>query len=655
MAAPAFRIHALEAVFALALMGIVARAVQVQVIEGRQWAEAADAQLLVRETLPARRGTLFDRHGEPMAITHEYYHIGVAPREIEDTDAATRLLARHLGRSPREVRADLRSGRPWVYYQGPYTASDIAPLRTVRGIHPEAELLRFHPSEHLAAPILGRLDSEGAAAGGLELALDSLLMGSPGEAVILRDSRGRRYSSPGRRVNDPVPGYDVYLTLDAELQDIAERSLASVIQRMEAAAGDVVFLDAATGQILALASLTAGGRTASPSAITTTFEPGSTAKLFTAAALLVHGKVDSSVRESAENGRWRMPLVETPTRERHWRTIVDEHEESRALNLAEAVQVSSNIVMAKLSQRLTPGEQYDMLRAFGFGTPTGVGFPSESRGILRMPDAWQPRISRASIAMGYEFAVTPLQLAAAYAAIANDGILLKPTLVKEIRSATGEVVYRHQPEPIRRAVPVEVARELKEYLSEAVAEGGTGGRGQMVNYQLMGKTGTARISEGGRYIAAHRASFAALFPRDDPQIAVIVKVDRSRHEYFGGSVAAPVVRTMINEALAARRIAIDRSRLVGPAAIGRVVNDMPEVPPPPKVVQAWPPEQPDTSGYDPAPIPPVVGLSVRQAVWQLHHLGFRVTLRGDGARIVQSSPERGASLAPGGTVVIWTN
>ncbi len=659
MAKPANRILVLEGIFGLVLLGVLARAAQIQLVEGRRWTEKARAQLLVRQPLPARRGTIFDRRGEPLAITHEYYHLGVAPNELHNVDSASRILARRLGLSVARVRRDLRSGRDWVYYRGPYTASDIEPLRGLRGVHPEPELLRFHPSEDLARAIIGRLDADGRALGGLELSLDSLLAGVAGEAVLLRDSRGRRYSSPGRRVDDPVPGHDVYLTLDAELQDIAERGLVSVIDRMEAEGGDVVFLDPATGELLAVASRTAGGTTASPSAITTTFEPGSTAKLFTAAALLAYQRVDSSVRESGENGRWRMPLVDEPSRASHWRTIVDEHKEPGFLNLAEAVQVSSNIVMAKLAQRLSPAEQFDMLRAFGFGSLTGIGFPSESRGTLRQPDQWQPRISRASIAMGYEFDVTPLQLAAAYGVIANDGVLLTPTLVLEIRSPDGETVYRHRPEPVRRAVSSGIAADLREYLRGAVGEGGTGGRGQLANYPLMGKTGTTRIIEGGRYINAHRASFAALFPADDPQLVIIVKVDRSRHQYFGGSVAAPVVRTMLNEALAARRIAIDRSRFVEPSVSLGTGSVSPTPDPADEsvatVVRSWPPVASEESAEPGVEIPQVMGLTVRQAVLQLHRLGFRVSLKGTGDRIVQAAPAGGQTLTRGGKVIIWTN
>ncbi len=659
---PAHRVRVLEVLFGVALAAIVFRAAQIQLAEGRSWADKSESQLLVREELPARRGTIFDRHGEPLAITHAYYHIGVAPREVQALDSTARVLARQLKRTTSRMRADLRSGRSWLYYRGPYTASQVEPLRGLAGVHLELELLRFHPSSELARPIIGRLDADGRAADGLELYLDSVLAGVPGERVVLRDSRGRRYPSPGRRIDEPIAGFDIYLTLDAELQDIAERGLESVIERFEASAGDVVFLDPATGELLAVASLTAGGTTASPSAITTTFEPGSTAKLFTAAALLLWERVDSSVRESAEGGRWRMPLVEEPTRASHWRIIEDSHQEEGTLNLAEAVQVSSNIVMAKLSQRLTPVEQYQTLRAFGFGSPTGIEFPSESRGRLRYPEEWRPsRGSRASIAMGYEFSVTPMQLAVAYGAIANDGILLAPTLVKEIRDPDGQVVYRHQPEPIRRAVPGEIARELLHYLRNAVGEGGTGERGQLQNYQLAGKTGTARITEGGRYINAHRSSFAALFPGDDPQLVVIVKVDRSRRGYYGSQVAAPVVRQMLNEALASRRIAIDRSRLVASgervdaSSSGRARLTADPAPPSSPIARSWPPEPVAETDKAVHRVPGVIGLGIRDAVRQLHQQGYQVSLRGVGERIVQSAPAVGESLRVGRTVIVWTN
>ncbi len=241
-----------------------------------------------------------------------------------------------------------------------------------------------------------------------------------------------------------------------------------------------------------------------------------------------------------------------------------------------------------------------MLRDFGFGTPTAAEFPSESRGRLARPDRWQPMYTRASLAMGYEFGVTPVQLAAAYAAIANDGVLLTPTLVKEIRDPSGRLLYHHRPEPIRRAVSADVAAKLRDFLRGAVGEGGTGERAQLVNYSLLGKTGTAIRFEGGRYVhGEYTASFAALFPADHPQLAVIVKIDNPKGSYYGGLTAAPVTRTMLQQALASRRVAIDRGRL---AARDSVPDEAPKPDDAPAgrplVVIQWP-SKPEPSQHEP--------------------------------------------------------
>jgi cell division protein FtsI (penicillin-binding protein 3) len=310
--------------------------------------------------------------------------------------------------------------------------------------------------------------------------------------------------------------------------------------------------------------------------------------------------------------------------------------------------------MAKFSSRLSPEEQYEMLRDFGFGAPTGAEFPSESRGRLERPDQWEPMYTRASVAMGYEFGVTPVQLAAAYGAIANNGVLLTPTLVREIRSAAGAPIYRHQREPVRRVVTPAVAAQLREFLRGAASEGGTGEEAQLVNYAVLGKTGTAVRFENGRYIhGTYTASFAALFPADDPQLVVIVKIDNPRGKYYGGLTAAPVTRTMLQQALASRRIAIEHTRSSGPdrAAASESLARNPE-PTPTRVVVSWPYHVTDTLPRE-RPIPLVDGRPVREATLALHRSGFRVSLKGFG-RVSRTTPTAGETAKAGTTVVVWT-
>jgi cell division protein FtsI (penicillin-binding protein 3) len=656
MAKASARIVAIEFAFGLGILAVLTRAAQLQVVETERWQREASRQRTERVVLPARRGALYDRNGVPLAITQEFYHVGVAPNELEDIRSAFVLLVRNLGVPASALDREFQARKRWIYLHGPFNATQVQPLRDVRGIHLEGEFQRFYPSRDLARPIIGSLSPDRPFGGaGLEAALDSLLTGRPGEAVLLKDLQGRRYDSPNRRTSDPVPGNDVTLTLDSELQEIAERGLDDAIAQMRAQGGDVVFLEPNTGELLALASRKAAtGGAPSASVFTDPFEPGSTAKLFTAAALLMRNRVQPSDAVSGENGRWLMPVTSSG----RTREVKDDHPVKGAVTLARAIQVSSNVAMAKFSLRLRPEEQFEMLRDFGFGTPTGAEFPGESRGILTMPHRWAPNFTRASVAMGYEFAVTPVQLAAAYGSIATGGVLMAPTLVREIRDPAGRVLYQHHPEPVRRVITSEVAGQLREFLREAASEGGTGERAQLTNYAVLGKTGTAVKWVNGHYDHSQfNASFAAIFPADHPQLVVIVKIDNPRGQYYGGLTAAPVTRTMLQQALASHRVANDRGRLASrdtttaPGA-ARAAETRAEAPAPvlaPVVVTL--PYRAAKPDPNPRPVPDVAGRSIREAALALHRRGFRVDLRGLG-RVVGTQPAAGQSAAPGSSVVV---
>ena len=647
------RIGFVQAGFAVALAAIVGRSAYIQIWKGAEYAREATKARTEHLVLPARRGTIRDRNGVPLAVTQEYFHVGVAPNEVLDRDAATRALSRALDLPAARLRADLRGPKRWLYYYGPFSAAQVDPVRDLKGVHLDREYARFYPGRGLARPIIGGLSPDGTSgASGLELVLDSLLRGEPGEAVVIKDHAGRTYDSPSRHVREPVAGSDVVLTLDAELQDIAEQGLAEALAAMHAEGGDVVFLDPRTGEVLALASrqsAASGEAGVRPSTITDPFEPGSTAKLFTAAALLSDDLVDSTSSVNGHDGHWKMPINSRGD----VREIDDVHPMHGAVTLAQAIGVSSNIAMAQFSARLTDDQQFDQLRAFGFGSPTGVEFPAESRGRFTRPEQWTS-LSRASHAMGYEMGVTPLQLAAAYGAIANDGILLTPTLVREIRGADGKLLYQHRPEPVRRAVTPQVAAELRAFMRGAVAEGGTGERAQLANYQLIGKTGTAKHFENGVYVQGeYVASFAALFPADDPQLVVIVKLDAPKGQY-GGETAAPVTRSMLEQALASRRVAIDRAKLAGTTDSVPLASVAPDesVEPLSTVVVDWPYTQPPDS-ITAIAVPGVTGTGVREAALALHRRGFRVDLRGLGT-VARTQPAAGASAPRGSTVTVFT-
>lgn len=639
------RIGLIQLVLVASFLAVVGRAAQVQLIKGGEYAaEAAQSRTELR-TLEARRGTLYDRGGLTMAVTQEFYRVGIAPNEVDERSALIRVASRQLEVPAATLKRDF-SRKPYLYFYGPFTATDVEPLRAFRGVHIEGVFLRFYPSQRLAGRVIGRTSPEGGSASGLERALDPLITGTPGEEVVLKDRRGRRYESPGRLRKDPVPGNDVVLTIDAELQDIAEQALAETVAQFNAQGGDVIFLDPRTGEILAVASQKHGAPDLM--AFTEPFEPGSTAKLFTAAALLSLERVDSSDRVDNEGGHWKMELSNGRVRQ-----IDDEHAKPGMLTLAQAIEVSSNVAMAKLSDRLTPTEQYEQLRDFGFGSPTGVELPSESRGIVYKPERWQPEYDRVSVAMGYYFEVTALQLAAAYAAIANDGILLTPTLIREVRAPDGTILYRHQPEPVRRAVSPAVAAQLREFLRGATGAGGTGSRAQVGSYGVLGKTGTARRIRNGKYVDEYVASFASMFPADDPQLVVVVKIDGpTTGQYYGGEVAAPVVRTMLEQALASKRVSFDRTRMLGGQPVGVAAAAPSRTAPSrlatPRVIIPWP-APPDSTRTETVSVPPVTGLSVRAAAAALHRRGLEVAAAGAGM-VRGSTPAAGATAPVGSTV-----
>ena len=649
------RLRVVEIGLGIALLALVLRSAQVQLIEGGKYAAVAKAQRTERVVLEARRGTLYDRHGLGLALTQETYHLGIAPNELRDParDAAT--IAHRLRLAPRDVERALH--RRYAWFAGPFTTLEVQPLRTVRGIHLEPVLRRFYPAPEFARAVIGRVGEDGrgggGGGGGLERLLDTLLAGTPGAAVVLKDRAGREYESPARVIADPVAGSDVVLTIDAELQEIAQRALDDAIDNMEADGGDVVMLDPASGEILAVASRRADG-SMRPSAFTETFEPGSLAKIFAAAALIMYDRVRPGERVSGEGGRYRLAD----------RVVTDEHP-LPSLTLADAIRVSSNIALVKFAARLHPDEQYGVLRAFGFGAPTGVNFPAESPGRLRPPREWS-RPSSASLAIGYELAVTPIQLAAAYGAIANDGVLLEPTLIREIRGGgggeggggggepNGAVLYRHRPEPVRRVVSPQVAARLRDLLRGVVDPGGTGERAALANFQLAAKTGTARRVVGGRYAAGqYTASFAALFPADAPQLVVVMKIDNpQRGSYFAAQTAAPVTRSMLEQALAARTVALDRSRLSNVASTPEHAPlDEPDGVVP-YVVQ-WPYVPDSALAAQPDRIVPnVAGRPLREAARALHQRGFKVVVKGWGV-VHHTWPAAGAGAAAGTTVTVF--
>jgi cell division protein FtsI (penicillin-binding protein 3) len=625
-------------------MGLLGRGFQIQVLQGAEWDGRADRQHQERIELPAPRGAVYDRSGVPLATTRERIRVSIAPREVKDAERVASLLRESLGLDGAAIRRALNQDRRWVVIPGHFDPSVRASLERVHGVYLQRELERFHPHGSLALELIGRVSPDGRALSGLELELDSVLQGRPGFAVVRRDGRGEPIPGALLTVVEPRSGNDVHLALDVGLQEIAEQALRRAIADQGAAGGDLIFADPRTGEVLAAASRREGS-VHHWRGVTDPYEPGSTIKPFILAALLDRGLATLADSTFAEHGRLQMGR----------RTITDVGSHGW-LTVAEVLRFSSNVGIVKLAGRMDAETQYASLRDFGFGTPTGVDYPSESGGRLPRPDRWSA-LSQASIAMGYEVSVTPLQMTMAYGALGNGGRLLEPRLVREIRAPDGRVLRRTRPAEIRRVISSETAYAVSGVLSDAVQDG-TGRRAGLGDFQVAGKTGTARVFENGRYRSdSYTASFAGFFPARDPQLAFLIKLDRASQ--YGGAMAAPVTRSTLAAAMAARATPLDRRAvaltLPRPSLEG-APGDAPSQWLPPVggpfvfTVAAGPPREAPAHGG--VQVPDVTGITARDAAAHLHAAGFHVSLEGVGQ--VRTMQPRAGSVAERGSVVRLT-
>src|SRR3954469_10177714 len=540
-------LHGFFIVFALTLVG---RAAKVQVMEGKQWSARAKRQHFFASSLSAPRGEILDASGNTLVESREMTRVAVALPEVRDTALVIRALNRARVDAA-VVQAAIARRRRWIDLPGFYSTSDLASISKLKGVHLTPVLQRVYANSSGVQRIIGQLDGQGNPLSGLELSLDTLLRGDSGKVRLARDRDGRALDSPGGWPDEPKAGATVVLTINNTLQEICERQLSIAVDSLHAAGGDIVVMNPQTGDILAMASNRVGKTSFANTAVTEPFEPGSTLKPFVAASLLEKHRATPTDIVNTHNGQLELD----------GRVINDMHK-AASLSLTDVIRYSSNVGIVEFGQRLTPSQKYETFRDLGFGMPIGVPLPAEAPGTLRDARQWSRQTS-ASILMGYEIAVTPLQLVTAYAAIANGGELLEPHLVKEIRSPEGKVVYRAEPRAVRRVMSGEVARTIQQMLL-AVVQQGTATKADLSTFDVAGKSGTARrtLGNAGYVTGNYTASFVGLFPGNDPQYVVLVKLDSPKGaHYAGGDIAAPVTQVVLRAALAARDAALDRHDL----------------------------------------------------------------------------------------------
>lgn len=651
------RIGIVHASLALLMLAVIGKAAHVQLVQGRAWSKVAQRQHFTAKAVPAPRGLILDAGGRTLATSRDLVRLEVAPAEVRDRrKLRSALVAAGVDQPTAARAADKR--RQWVAVPGRFVAEDVAPITAMRGVYTTPVSDRAYATSPGLRALLGGVDGNGRGVDGLELAMDSVLRGTAGASHLVRDVRGRSFASPTQPGQAARQGHTVTLTINHELQEIAERTLADAVARMGAEGGDIVILDPRGGEVLALAGQR-NGASVSVTAVTEPFEPGSTLKPLIVAGLLARGKAHVSDRVPARGGSYQL----------HGRTVNDEpHGEAipSMLTLADVVRLSSNVGIVQFAERFEPREQFETLRDFGLGTPTGLPYSSEAAGTLRPPRTWSKQ-SSASLSLGYEVSVTPMQLALAYAAIANGGELLEPVLVKEIRMPGGEVLFRHQRRVVRRVISRQVAATVRGLLADVV-ERGTAVDADLAMYSLAGKTGTPRRAVGGRYAPMqYNPNFVGLFPADAPQLVVVVKLSSPKGDFYGGRTAAPMTKTVLQAALAASDAALDRSALArrtagtpSPAQAGRARTAvatarraaMASLDADTNSVLLHLPPKPERARATQASrrIPNVRGMSLRDAVRSLHSAGFRVQLVKDASPSNLTEPAPGVTASVGSLV-----
>lgn len=539
------------------MAGLGGRLVSLHVVQAGLLERLAERQQFGQVVVQPKRGRLLDRWGRPLAVNVEVESVYAVPSRIEDRTGFARLIAPVLGMRPDRLRSRLHPDRHFVWLARKVSPQTAAALRSMRlgetiGFLPEAR--REYPNGTLAAHVLGfaGIDNQGLA--GAELAFDHHLRGRAGLARVERDAMGRPRLETRTVVRDPVDGADVLLTIDQVLQHVAERELDRALAETRAAWGTVIIMESGTGEILALAvsprfdpnafQHAAPAQWRNP-AVEHLYEPGSTFKIVLAAAAMESGAVDEQ-ETFATSGVFRVA----------GHTIREAHDlGSRRQTLADIVRNSSNVGAAMVATRLGVRRYYEAIRRFGFGAPTGIELPGEAAGLVPPPEQWGGGTLQ-TIGFGQGISVTPLQVLVAGAALANDGVVVRPHILRAVRDGAGRAIAVTAPDSGRPAVSPAVARRVMAMMVDVVKRG-TGTQAALDGYPVAGKTGTAqKPSPSGGYLpGAYVASFLGIVPADRPRLAILVVLDGPQGAYYGGAVAAPVFRAVAAQVLWHLRVA----------------------------------------------------------------------------------------------------
>ncbi len=640
------RIGALTLGLAALFVVAAARLATLVLVDGPRLAAIARSEHTAVTTLAAVRGAIVDRDGNPLALSAETRSIYARPRRLlsRSTAADRAALARAIGLAPAELEARLNRPEPFVWLRrhlAPDRARAVADLG-LDGVGAISEYKRYYPESNLAASVVGLAGTDGQGLSGVELQYDRLVRGAPVELEFYHDALGHPILDSPLALRGPEPGARLTLTIDSSIQAVAENYLAAEVARSGARRGAAVVLDPFTGEVLALANAAGAGvkgdERLHDTAVQDAFEPGSTMKGLLGSIALTDRALTPAQTIYCENGQWRFGGRLIHDDDRHgW------------LNLGGIIEVSSNIGAAKIALVLGARRFADGMAAFGLGRRTGIDLPGEAAGIVRPAADWKP-IELADHGFGQGVAVTPIQLAVAYAAIANGGMVMRPYVVKAAYDNAGDEILSHTPQALGRAIPPAVAHRMNLLLRGVVSGAdGTGRLARVADFAVAGKTGTAQMvnpATGGYYQGRLVASFVGFVPAEDPRLVILVVLYDVAHGHFGGLYAAPV----FSEIAAA---ALDRLG-VAPAAAPPSYDTASLLPfgaeAPESASAIAPAPANDTPGEymdgDRGAIPDFRGASLRDAFALARARGLALAVKGHGY-VVAQSPRPGAASGGG--------
>ncbi len=503
-----------------------------------------------KKDILAKRGGIYDRRGRALAVNIDSESIYVNPSEVETPRKTAKTLARFTGSQYKAVLKKVSSKKNFVWVKRKLELERAGELKGLglKGVGFLPEMKRFYPKGTLAAHVIGFVGIDNQPLEGLELKYDAALRGRSEEVEVARDASGRTLSDG---VDLQTMGNSLRLTVDEGLQYIVELALDKAMQKWEAASASAIMMNPYTGEILAMANrpnydpnFPAASRTSDRRnrALTDTYEPGSTFKVVAAAAALEEGIFDTEDTFDTRGGQIEVGGMQ----------VHDVHKAKEIITFREVIQTSSNVGTVQVGQALGKEIFYDYARRFGFGSRSGIDLEGEASGTLPAPGGWSGT-SLAAMSIGYEVAVTPLQLLRAYSAIANGGYLVKPYLVSEIISPEGNVLFRYTPGRPKKIISEKTAETLREILISVTNTGGTALNASVEGNRVAGKTGTTRLidPDTGRYSTErYVSSFVGFVPADRPKVAIVVLVREPRGQIYGGLVAAPLFREIADKSLA---------------------------------------------------------------------------------------------------------